>query len=300
MIQNLPVLPKVSVIIPFYGIDRQGLDALHLCLQSLEGQTYENFEVLVVSNGPQTIPVNTENRFNRFIFMHRSAISSYEARNFGIRMATGNLLAFTDSDCIAASEWLTQMVLLYQKDPELGFVGGGVKLYSRSGTFNSVELYEQMFHFRQEYYVKSLHFGATANLLVPTQILKKIGLFNENLKSGGDLEWGRRVFRANLRSYYSDEAFVNHPTRGSLKALVSKEQRVIGGLSDIYKANHSYWRVKNGVEACVELLKIPYKMVQFARRKGINASVFLIIIYSQFWKTIEWLRLMLGAPSRRN
>jgi hypothetical protein len=94
----------------------------------------------------------------------------------------------------------------------------------------AAELYEQVSGFPQEQYVAQFHYGATANVFTTAAVVRDVGPFNTDLRSGGDREWGERVHQAGYAQVYSAGAVVTHPARASLRELVRKRRRTTGGL----------------------------------------------------------------------
>jgi glycosyltransferase involved in cell wall biosynthesis/GT2 family glycosyltransferase len=112
--------PVVSIVVNTYNRAEQ----LERCIESLEGQTYRNFEVVVV-NGPSTD--NTITAMERFgetikLLQTESRVLSL-SRNCGIQAASGELIAFIDDDAIAHPDWLDAAIPAFD-DPEVGSVGG--------------------------------------------------------------------------------------------------------------------------------------------------------------------------------
>ena len=96
----------VSVIIPVLN----DAPRLRTCLDALESQTFDlPFEVLVVNNGSSDDPASVLRAFPAARLLHEQQRSSYAARNTGVRQARGEVLAFTDSDCIPAEDWLERV-----------------------------------------------------------------------------------------------------------------------------------------------------------------------------------------------
>lgn len=93
----------VTVIIPVYN----NAEMLALCLEAIRAQTFpaERFEVIVVDNA-STDNCRSVVDAHGFIYLLETKPGSYAARNAGIRLAKGEILAFTDSDCRPASGWL--------------------------------------------------------------------------------------------------------------------------------------------------------------------------------------------------
>ena len=92
-------MPKVSVIVPFYNVEKY----IEKCLNSLVNQTLEEIEIILVNDGSQD---NSEEKAKEFEKRYPNKIKYYkkangglgDARNFGIKYATGEYIAFLDSD----------------------------------------------------------------------------------------------------------------------------------------------------------------------------------------------------------
>jgi glycosyltransferase involved in cell wall biosynthesis len=103
---KLPSYPKVSVVVCAYNADRT-MDA---CLASLEKLTYPNYEVIVVNDGSKdrTLEISERYGYVKIISQENKGLSV--ARNVGFEASTGEIIAYTDSDCVADPDWLTYMV----------------------------------------------------------------------------------------------------------------------------------------------------------------------------------------------
>lgn len=91
-------LPLISVIIPVYRVEQY----LDFCLQSITGQTYQNLEIILVEDGS---PDNSgaicdawAEKDRRIRVIHQKNAGGGPARNAALDVATGELLAFVDSD----------------------------------------------------------------------------------------------------------------------------------------------------------------------------------------------------------
>ncbi|MBO1348747.1 MAG: glycosyltransferase family 2 protein [Hormoscilla sp. GUM202] len=98
----------VSVIIPVYN----DAEPLRTCLECLENQTYpkESYEVIVVDNASQSDTASVVNEFSQAMITYEKKPGSYAARNKGISVAKGEIIAFTDADCIPAADWIEKGV----------------------------------------------------------------------------------------------------------------------------------------------------------------------------------------------
>ena len=222
-------LPFVSVIIPVFN-DAQRLRG---CLEALVCQSYPRscFEVVVVDNGSSDDPCAALAVLPTAQLANEARPGSYAARNVGLALAVGSILAFTDSDCVPEPDWIARGVARLHASPGCGLVAGGITLFFHDPLRpTATELYESVTAFPQQRYVERDHYGATANLFTRREVFDLVGSFDASLTSGGDREWGQRVYAAGLELIYADEVRVRHPARRSFGELAHKITRVTNGI----------------------------------------------------------------------
>lgn len=222
----------ISVIVPVLN----NIEGLSKTLVALDNQAYsqELYEVIVVDNGSDENLAGLIPRFQQAIITRENKPGSYAARNRGIAIAKGEILAFTDSDCIPNPDWLVNGVKRLLSVPNCGLVAGKVNLfYQNPQSPNAIELYDSVSYMNQKIYIEQHQYGATANLFTCKTVFDRVGTFNANLKSGGDKEWGKRVFKHGYSLVYAEDTCVDHPARSSLKEMSKKIARVRAGGYDI-------------------------------------------------------------------
>jgi len=116
----LPHYPRISVIIATYNGDR----TLKACLESLQRLNYPDYEVILVDDGSNdtTPQIAILHRFARYV-RHENNLGLSAARNTGIAAATGEIVAFMDSDCRADEDWLYYLAADFAQG-EFAGVGG--------------------------------------------------------------------------------------------------------------------------------------------------------------------------------
>lgn len=217
------VVVKVSVIIPTYC----DTDKLISCLEALARQSAcrADFEVIVVDNhDTPTITQCDILIFPQARIIHQPTGGSYAARNLGIEKAQGDILLFTDADCLPAKSWISRAIELQEQ----GVVGGHVELVSK-GDFSDLELYERIFYFNQKAYIQEDRYAVTANLMVTKSIMNEVGLFDASLRSGGDRIWGQLATSKGFSISYDPKLKVLHPTRSQWRAFLKRRVRVLSG-----------------------------------------------------------------------
>ncbi|MGZ5023241.1 MAG: glycosyltransferase [Chthoniobacterales bacterium] len=98
----LPQTPSVSVIVCSYN----GARTLPACLDSLGTLDYPNYEVILVDDGSTDNTAEIAARYPQVKFIQQKNHGLSHARNTGARAARGEVLAYTDSDCMADRDWL--------------------------------------------------------------------------------------------------------------------------------------------------------------------------------------------------
>jgi GT2 family glycosyltransferase len=111
-------LPPVEVIVCTYN----RAASLKQCLESLRGQDYPSFSVLVVNGPSSDDTVQVAAGFGaRVVSQQGRGIAN--ARNLGVRAATADVIAFIDDDCTAQPDWLRLLVLKMQETDAAGVSG---------------------------------------------------------------------------------------------------------------------------------------------------------------------------------
>ncbi|MEO0683469.1 MAG: glycosyltransferase [Cyanobacteria bacterium J06649_11] len=301
---DLKQIPLVSVIIPVYNDN----DFLQVCLTALTKQTYskDHYEIIVVDNNSEEDVSQITNQFELVTLAHESTAGSYIARNTGLSLAKGSIIAFTDADCIPQPDWLEKGVATLTQRPNIGLVAGRIELFYRDPKKpRSFELYDSLtMGFPQEDFVKDSHFGATANLFTFRTVLDKVGGFDENLKSAGDRQWGRRVYDNGYEQIYNDDVCIRHPARYSWADVKKRAIRITGGRYDLAKRSwNSQWdAIKDLVAYLNPPFRIFFRIWNDERLHGPQQKLQFAIVMLRIRDVVikERLRLQLGggAPER--
>lgn len=200
--------PIVSIIIPVFNDERR----IVYLLESINKLRYpkELYEVIIVDNGSTDKTRENACKYNIRLLREDSIKSSYAARNKGILNSKGEIIAFTDSDCILDKNWLINGVSELQ-NKKCNLLGGRIKFFFRNNPSGG-ELYDSLMFMQNELYVKNRKAAATANLFVRANLFKTLGLFPV-VKSGGDGIWTKNAVRRGASISYSPYVVVYHPAR---------------------------------------------------------------------------------------
>jgi len=189
--------PFVSIII----CTRNRAESLKkFALESILNLAYLNYEVVIVDDASkdktQDIIREFENKIkNLTIVKNVQSKGLCYARNLGVKYSKGEIIAFTDDDCIVDKNWLNELVELYLKDEELMAAGGDVRIGNSIKTYNhNKEIIGCNMSFRKEVFDKFLF-----DINMPFKSC-----------SCDETELLHRIKNKNLKIAYTNKAIVKH------------------------------------------------------------------------------------------
>lgn len=215
--------PFISVIIPYLN-QRRTLDR---CLWSLNRQSYprSRFEIIVVDNGSREGPEDAVASVGLARLERERTPGPGPARNKGVSVANGEILAFIDADCVAEENWLASISTRLDGAPAKTILGGDVRIALCSpGRLSILEAYESVFAYRQKEYIEMLGFSGTGNLAMRREDFEAVGPFG-GLDVAEDRDWGRRAIALGYSITYVPTMVVYHPSRRSFRELFEKWDR---------------------------------------------------------------------------
>jgi len=278
---NMTLKPKISIIIPVY----RDLGGLKKTIRSIENQDFSDVEIIIINDGadPETDMFCIDKGFTTKTISPN--LGSYNARNEGIKLATSDSIAFTDADVEVSPNWIeTGLSYLGNYD----YVAGNVQI-SREKVYDLATFHDYLTAFPVEEYLNDHHFGVTANLFVKKSVFDKLGLFDPELRSGGDLEFGDRVYSAGISQIFAAECWVEHPPRGHHEKL-AKFKRVKNGqkhLLDKYPNRFEFLRKQNNLKGYIRRLVPPsIKSASRLYRKEKLFSFWKFYGYQYRWKLL--------------
>lgn len=160
--------PFVSVVLCTYN--RQSL--LQKCIGSILAQDYRNFELIVVDDAstdrtPEYLKSLKDKRIK--IITHKKNKNIAFSRNTGIKAAKAKIIAFTDDDCIATKNWMSDLIAGFDV-PNTGFIIGNVIYFKKGykGNFPERLINNQ-----------NASFPMGCNIAYRIEVFKKCGMFDD-------------------------------------------------------------------------------------------------------------------------
>jgi len=217
--------PLVSVVVPSlnsgYSIDK--------CLASIFSSKYPSdlFEVILVDGGSTDGTIEIARQRGAKIV--QGGRTPGEARNIGVHASSGEIIAFTDSDCIVGEDWL-DIISDDLRSPEIAGVGGPVLSFPERSTISScIALLLESFlgsagmRNTMKSEKKQLVFhNPPANSAIKRVFFDIVGGFDPSLKVSEDIDFDARIIRKGYSLLYDPRMTVWHLRRRSMRSFVQQ------------------------------------------------------------------------------
>ncbi len=189
---------RISIIIPTYNRK----DLLRRCLSMATNQGYLDYEVIVVDDGStDKTGKMVQQEFPEVQYIRQEINRGpAAARNRGIEAATGEIVAFTDDDCIPPHDWLVRLAKGFREYPSSAAVGGIQEASEDMMHTHLIARYErfvtrQIYRLGEKPIIGAPAPGGTNNIAVWRHVLLTIGGFDESfpVAAGEDADLLRRI-----------------------------------------------------------------------------------------------------------
>lgn len=182
---------KVSVVIPTYN----RVEGLIRALKSIQTQTIPPSEVIIVEDGSNTIST-----INYFSFLNEKGIKTIykrleknvgacAARNYGVNIATGNIIMFLDDDDTWESKKVENQISIFKKNKDVDLVYTGklvVKEADRNKIVKKIKPKSRGILYPELLYKNLI--GSTSSIALKRDLFLKIGGFDESLPALQDID----------------------------------------------------------------------------------------------------------------
>ncbi len=200
-------MAKVSVVITTYN---ESNHIRHL-LDSLSGQNLHEVILVDAKSTDSTVEIAKSYAGRLPLKIHVEACSRGRGRNIGAQMATGDLLAFTDGDCIVNRFWARELAKAWAGRKTRVVAGHTITLgYWAFTRLHRVELP----HEGQDTTWPS------CNLAYPRELFLGLGGFDESFVTAEDIDLNFRAIEAGASILHAPDAIVYAHARNSVKGFV--------------------------------------------------------------------------------
>lgn len=293
-------MKKVSIIVPIYNAEKY----LKECLESLVNQTYNNFEIILINDGSidnsSDICKEYIKIYDNIIYQENENHGVSYSRNFGIKLATGEYIAFVDSDDYIEHDMITNLLKEFNRDIDMvvcnyicDYQNGFKKnIYNYNNLIDAKETQSLLFN---ESSIK----GFCWNKIYKKSIIDKYNLeFREDINVCEDSLFNYQYLEHSKNIYICGEYKYHYRVRKSsiTNFYNSKDITFFKIYDEIYKTNHniyddsinfysySFFKYEKVIkQSNIKILKINY--FDCIKNKNISKRTKLMITYFHFCPT---------------
>ena len=241
-------MPKVSVIVPIYNVEKY----LEKCINSLLSQTLEDIQIILVNDGSKDNSGNIakeyeKNNKNRVIYVEKENGGLSDARNYGLKYATGDFIAFLDSDDYieknAYEEMYNKAIEENVDYVECDFIW----------EFPNKIRVDKQYPYKNKKEMLSFVRVVAWNKLIKRQLITDNNLeFPKGLRYE-DVEFTYKLIPFINKFAYVDKPFIHYVQREGSIANVQNERTaeiftVLDNVIEFYKKNNIYEEYRNELE----------------------------------------------------
>jgi glycosyltransferase involved in cell wall biosynthesis len=196
--------PLVSVIVPVHGGERFLAEAL----DSVEAQTHRPLETIVIDDGSPDSSAEIAAARDEVRLLRQRQMGVPAARNAGLAIAEGELIAFLDQDDVWHPRKLERQLALLRARPDVDIVFTKMEVVLMAGTPRPVWCRPEWLQVPPPAFIPSAW-------LVRRSAFERIGVFDTSFSSGCDTDWLARAGEAGLRNETLDDPLVRWRVHGA-------------------------------------------------------------------------------------
>jgi len=178
----------VSIIITTYN----RLDLLQKALKSVQEQSYQNIEIIVVDSSDNEETQNYISQYNNIIYAQSGINHPNVLRNLGIQCSNGTWIAFLDDDDTWSKDKINQQVQCF-KNNNIGLCYTGKNIINEKNEQIKYSYKKGRFKSQTNSIMWDNFIGITSSIMVDKNVIEKIGDFDESLSALQDYEFVIRV-----------------------------------------------------------------------------------------------------------
>lgn len=215
--------PQISVITPIYNREKEIIN----CIKSVKDQTFKNFEHIIIDDGSTDnslkVIIKLSKKYKKIRILKNSKNEGISfCRNLGIKKASGKYIVWQDSDDIASENRLEELFNFMEKNKNIAICGSFIEYFGfnkgiRKYPLSNNEIIKKVFRYTPI---------AQPSAIVRKKLYKKVGLFNQKLKTAEDLDMlfrflrfykGANIDKVLLKYNYSNSSITYKNLKDTLK-----------------------------------------------------------------------------------
>ena len=291
---------KISVIVPIYKVEQY----LNKCLDNIIYQTYQNLEIILVDDGSPDncgkICDEYAKKDNRIIVIHKANGGLSDARNAGLKIATGDFISFIDSDdYLELNAYEIMLNAIIKNNIDLVacnyYLDNGNNLKTTAYNYNENRIFDR----KEAYYnhLKNSYFSAHVwNKLVKREVIGELEF--EKGKISEDEFYTYQLIDRTKKCMYIEDVLYNYLQRDDsiIKEFNIKRLDAIEGMynrlkyteehyNEFYSRNKILFLYTLDRLKMKNIIKLYRKKIKFPMKEFLKFTIIdkYYIILSYFW-----------------
>lgn len=219
---------KISVVLAAYNSDK----TISATIEALLAQSWQgdSLEIIVVDDGSTDQTANVTKNYP-IKYLHQENKGPAAARNYGWKSARGEIICFTDSDCVPEKEWVSKIIKEYTSDDIAG-VGGSYDIVNSDNLLARC-VHEEIIQ-RHMKSPRQVNYLGGFNVSYRRSVLEEVCGFDESYTeaSGEDNELAYKIAKRGYNLIFNKDIKVGHFHPTKLSAYLRRQMK------------HGFWRVK--------------------------------------------------------
>lgn len=262
--------PQLSVIIASYN----SIKTMEACLKSLENQTTDKgFEIIVVESSTDGTAELVEERFPE-VKLYRFSEKKFpgDARNFGISVAKGKIIAFIDADCAADRDWVDEILKAHQSSHLA--IGGAIANGNPESYVGWAAYFCEFSQWMPNMHTKWLADVACANMSYKRKAFEKCGDFIEGTYcSDTDFHWRLRQIGYRLR--FVPSILVSHHNIDNFGRFLRHERDHGRSFAQVRVRSQNFSKLRRFIYVVLSFL-IPLKLFLSTGLRNFKNRIYLL------------------------
>jgi len=271
------------VVIPTYNAER----TIDSCLDALLQQSVERdcYEIIVVDDGSTDATPAIVASYPSVRLIRQANAGPAVARNRGAQEARGEILLFTDADCVPAHDWIERMTAPFQRSEEIVGVKGTYLLRQRALVARFVQLeYEDKYHHMAKY--EHIDFIDTYSAGYRRDVFLANGGFDTSFPTASveDQEFSFRLARQGYKMVFVPDAHVYHLGHADTLTKYLRKKFKIG-----------YWKVLVHKRHPGKILADSHTPQVLKVQLLLAAALAILLVGGVVWHPLWWGALAVGC-----
>lgn len=304
----------VSIIILNYNRNNNTLE----CLNSLQKQTYNHFEIILVDNGSKHSTYlelkksieKFENRLNISFIRETTNLFFTGGNNKALKIARGSYLCLLNDDTIVNPDFIERMVNFFEQNPDAGMISPKIKVYKDKNYLwyagvdinlrqPNVSKLRGIWEFdpqnKKYNEIVQTDYAAGTALFLKKEVLDKIGLLDEIFfMYFEETDWNIRAKKKGYKIYYVPTAIIYH----KVSPPIRDEPSILKQFFLNRNAQILVWKHANSIDLLIFYLKFLLRNLRQILKALLSRELFEA--YLQFHSLIRGFKIGIKRKTNRN